>query len=884
MALCLRVRGAFLSEGTSRAVALHTVFDGLRRPTVDSPGMLRIIALRVAAAIAVLFFAAFASPALAETRAVTFPTALKPNTLNNVAVSRMAPVAFIGSRDTDTVFAFDPRTGTAIGQVEVADGPLYIEVLERAGSRMLAVSCDGFLGAASNVITFIDATEPQSMRVLRTVALPEQHVFFLGYRTLRFIDDGQVMLVTATNENTAVALLMAYDVATGSELGRVEVGFAPGSLDIGFDGTRRIVAVSQSVAPRGRVTIVDATDVGSMQVLRTIKFPRKSGLYNVNNVELSDDARFGVVATGDGNVFFTFEPASGRVLAKTVTGAFPTYSRLFTSGGAPRLLVTGENASAVFVYRMEDPAAPALLGVYDAPSVFLDVEPAISSDGSTAYAGTTDGNRIYVVDLSTGALRYQVSTGQRPISTAVWEGGGERFVCTAAANSSDVTTFRDTDGAFIGFRFAGPAGAALFSLYQNIVIDRSGTTAYVASQRTNELLAIDIASAAVVDRIELGSKPSQLAIAETVEGRRTVLALCFGDATLAAVDVTDPSDLRLEHQTPIETPYPFFLEFANVAVTFDGSTAFVADGNQFVYAIDVATGETRGSVGTGFIPVTTSLFEDRGQRRLAVLNASSDSTSVTVLDVTNPAAMSIVSTTPLPKNLFVALNNVPRFSVDGRFVFVGASLSEILFTIIVETGTIAGSLEKTNAVVPAAFADGATQMFAVANLGTDPTLTYRLKKSGSPRAATSIDELENGFVLVGNDPVVSADGSSGYVPNYGRSSLIAFDPRTGALRGELPLGKGPGQIAIDRASGAIAAIEVNGSASRILIGNLSDLAAIRTKAAAASRRLQGASLARSTGSVTDRDVRRDGADRPRLATYSIKDRRLSQWNPPSKSK
>lgn len=787
------------------------------------------------AAVAVFGIAAFCPPARAETRAVTFPTALEPNTLNNVAVSRNSPVAFIASRDTDTIFAFDPRDGSYIGQVESPDGPLYIEVLERQGTRTLAVSCDGFLGATSNVVTFIDATDPRAMSVVRSAALPEMHVFFLGYRTLRFVDDGAVLLVTATHEETAVAQLVAYDVSTGAEIGRVEVGFAPGSLDIGFDGARRIVAISQSVAPRGRVTIVDATSVSAMRVTRTIKFPRKSGLYNVNNVDLSDDGRFGVIATGDGNVFFTFDPDSGQVLAKTVTGAFPTYSRLFASADGPRLLVTGENASAVYIYRMEDPSAPGLVGVYDAPSVFIDVEPAITSDGATAFAGTTDGNKLYAVNLSTGALRYQVATGKRPISTAIWEGNGERYVCSSAANSSDVTTFRDTDGGFVGFRFAGPADAALFSLYQNIVMDRAGTTAFVASQRTNELLAIDVATATVMDRIAVGPKPSQIALAETSDGRRTVLALCFGDATLAAVDVTDPSDLRLDRQSAIETPYPFFLEFANVTVTSDGRTAFVADGSQFVYAIDVATLATLGSVGTGFIPVTTSLFEDRGQKRLAVLNASSDSTSVAVLDVSSPSAMSIVSTTPLPRNLFVALNNVPRFSADGNYVYVGASLSEVLFTIRVSTGTIAGTLEKTSAVVPAPFAIGAAQQFAVANLGTEPTMTYRLKKSGVPKAASSVDALENGFVLVGNDPVVSSDGSEGYVPNYGRSSLISFDPATGALRGELALGKGPGQIAIDRASGAVVAIEVNGTASRILVGNLADLGSVRSRASSNGR-------------------------------------------------
>jgi hypothetical protein len=278
------------------------------------------------------------------------------------------------------------------------------------------------------------------------------------------------------------------------------------------------------------------------------------------------------------------------------------------------------------------------------------------------------------------------------------------------------------------------------------------------------------------------------------------------------------------------------------------------------------------------------LFEDRGQRKLAVLNASSDSTSVTVLDVTTPSAIRIVSTTPLPRNLFVALNNVPRFSVDGRYVFVGASLSELLFTINVETGTIVGTLERTNAVVPAPFADGPTQMFAVANLGTDPTLSYRLKKSGAPKSVASVVELENGFVLVGNDPIVRSDGSAGYVPNYGRSSLVAFDPRTGALNGELSLGKGPGQIAIDQDSGTVVAIEVNGTASRILIGNLADLAAVPGVAGSTRIRSTRGVHADSTGAVLASEVRRDGTNPPRVATYSLDKRRLLKWNPLSKSK
>lgn len=851
--------------------------------------MLRTIAVALAVLAAVLSVGSLAEPARAETRAVTFPTALKPNTLNNVAVSRTAPVAFIGSRDTDTVFAFDPRTGGAIGQVEVADGPLFIEILEQPGKRTLAISCDGFLGAASNVVALVDATDPSAMHLERTIALPERHIFFLGYRTIRFVDDGAVLLATASFEETGAALLLAYDVATGAERSRVPVGFAPGSLDVAFDGTRRLAALTQSVAPRGRVTVVDATDPAHLQLVRTIKFPRKSGLYNVNNVELSEDGSYGVVATGDGNVFFAFEPVSGRVLSRTVTGAFPTYSKLFSADGAPRLLVTGENASAVFVYGMEDPASPSLIGVYDAPSVFIDVEPAVTSDGATAFAGTTDGNRIYAVDLSNGALRYQVATGERPVSTAVWEGNGERFVCSAAANTADVTTFRDTNGGFVGNRFTGPDGAALFSLYQNIVLDRSGATAFVASKRTNELLSINVATATVRDRITVGPSPSQIAISEDGNGRRTVLALCFGDATLAAVDASDPSDLRLDRQTPVETPYPFFLEFANVVVTGDGRTAFVADGNQFVYAVDVATGATIGSVGTGFSPITIALYEDRGVRRLAVLNAAFESTSVAVLDASTPSAMRIVSSADLPRDFVVALNNVPRFSVDGRFVYVGASLSEVVTCIRADSGAVSGMVEKSSAVVLAPFADGTTQLFTAANLGTDTTRSYRLRKSGAPREASALAELANSFLLVGNDPTVARDGAYGFVPNYGRSSLVSFNPATGSVLGELPLGKGPGQVVVDPATGAVVAIEVNGSASRILIGNLADLGPVRERAPAARAVEPAVPTATrpgrpATGALTCSDVSRDDRDRPRVASYLLTDGRLQEWQVHSKSK
>src|SRR5215210_1659992 len=135
---------------------------------------MRLISIALASA---LLLACAAAHVRAETRAVTLPTAFRPHGLNTIATSPSAPVAFVGSRDTDTVFAFDPRTGTGLGQLQVGDGPLHIEVLERGGGRLLAVACDGFVGDPKNSIALVDAADPANMRLVRRIDLPDGYGF-----------------------------------------------------------------------------------------------------------------------------------------------------------------------------------------------------------------------------------------------------------------------------------------------------------------------------------------------------------------------------------------------------------------------------------------------------------------------------------------------------------------------------------------------------------------------------------------------------------------------------------------------------------------------------------------------------------------------------------
>lgn len=764
----------------------------------------------------------------AETREVALPTAFRPNTLNNIAPSATSPVAFVGSRETDTVFAFDPRNGALLGSVEVGDGPLFVTMFETAERRVLAVTCDGFFGAAGNFVAFIDASNPQQMRLVGVANLPAGYIFLLGYQTLRFVPDGHAVLITGSDENTGKGVLFAFDTETHAEIGRVDVGLAPGSIDVVQTGDRLLVALSLSVAPRGRVTIVDASNLSAMVALRTIKLPKKSGLYNVNNVQLSRDGRVGYVASGDGNAFFSFEVDSGRVLSRLGTGSFPTFIRLFERNGEPRILVISESSALAAVLDVSDPSHPQLVSSNTPNAVFLDVPPSVSADGATAFVASTDQNKVYAFDTVTGTQRYSFGAGERPVGTAIWEGGSVPVLCVVGARSADITLLRADENAFFDLgRFRGTPGAVQFTLYQNPVLSRDGQTVFVASKLTDEVLAIDVQSASVVGRVAVSDQPSQIALAEMAEsGARRVVAL-GADGVLSIVDASDPAHMIVTASIEIETPYTFFLEFANIATTFDGSTAYVADGYQFVYAIDLEGGRIAGTIGTGFIPITVALREDRGRRTLAVLNAQDESTSVAVVDATNPAAMTPISSTPLPKDVMVALNNVPQFSVDGKFVLVGASVSEVLFTIDAQRGGVVGRIADASAVTPAPFAADGAQQFVAINLASAPGSIFKMKATGKPRRTGQIESLDQSFFLVGNEPVVGPDGSTGYVPNFGRGALLAFDPRSGAITGELALGKGPGHIAVDPASGTVVALDVNGSSSRVLVSNLADIGPVK---------------------------------------------------------
>jgi len=724
------------------------------------------------------------------------------------------------------------------------------------------------------------------MSVVSIAYLPDGFVFLFDYSSARFVHGGDALVTPATDERDGRGVLLAFDTATGAEQGRLQVGYVPCATSVVETGARTLVAVAHATAPRGRVAIVDATNLSALSTLATAVLPKNAAIYNVNDVALAPDGSVGFVASADGNALFAFDMATGAILSRTPAGFGPTATRFAMPGGSPRVVVTSELTGDLLTFDVADPRAPRLIATFSSPASLLDEAPALSRDGTIAICTSVDNNRLSAARVESGALVANGVVGDKPIASAFWEGPEGQFALVLGERSRSVSCVKITSSGFVTTgTFLGPQNAVRFALSQNVALSDDGRFAFVASAESNELIALDVESATVAGRLTVGRKPGQIAVRRDNQGRLLVAAVCAEDSTLAIVDATDARSMVLRDQASIDSPFPALLDYANVVFSSDGEYAFVGNAGQFLYAVDTSTVEVVGAVGTGFVPLTIAEREAEGRRILAVLNVQAGATSVAVVDATEPRNMTILAKYPAPESVEVALNNVPAFSSDGQYVIVGASFSRKVFTIGTFSGLLAGTATDTNAVRPVTFADGSKQKFAAVNLGPNAASLYRLSKKGVPKPSGSFQPPEGSYFVAGNNPTIGPDGTSGVVPNYGRGSILTFDARSGELTGEIALGAGPGDIAVDWANGRVVALEVNGTASSLIVADLAE--------SASSLAAQFGSEARTA--PTHRMVRDDSSrsgiargsirsSRGSRSVYSETLRRIITWQPLSKQK
>jgi YVTN family beta-propeller protein len=141
-------------------------------------------------------------------------------------------------------------------------------------------------------------------------------------------------------------------------------------------------------------------------------------------------------------------------------------------------------------------------------SIKVGLEPEgvlLNADDSKVYVAAEGSNLVSVIDTATNK-RTDIGTDTRPRRFAMTPDGKELWVSTELAGRVDVIDV-GTDKVINHIDFLPPGMRKEDVSPVALVIDKTGTTAFVTLGRANHVGAVDVKSHQVTDHILVGSRP-----------------------------------------------------------------------------------------------------------------------------------------------------------------------------------------------------------------------------------------------------------------------------------------------------------------------------------------------------------------------------------------
>ncbi len=294
-------------------------------------------------------------------------------------------------------------------------------------------------------------------------------------------------------------------------------------------------------------------------------------------------------------------------LASPAGAAEATIAVVAQNGGTLRLLPAGDGEAA----EIDVGEAPA--GV------------AVAPDGRTLYVTDPDHGRVTVIDAVTRRITARFPVKGQPFGAAATD----EFVFLTDWTRGLVIKLDAMSGAEEGGIKVGKAPAA-------IVLDASGTRAFVAAREDDAVSVVDLKGQSEAQAVKVGRAPFALALSPD-GGRLYVANVQSGD--LSVIDVASRRELK---RVPVgKMPY-------GVAVTPDGRRIAVTLQHDGALAIlDGQSLEVTGKVKIGSYPEGVAITPDG--RTAAVANWMDDTVSFVDL-----AAARVARTVPAkggPRNL-----------------------------------------------------------------------------------------------------------------------------------------------------------------------------------------------------------------------------------------
>ncbi|MEW6731855.1 MAG: hypothetical protein AB1489_11050 [Acidobacteriota bacterium] len=749
---------------------------------------------------------ALSSPSLASVNQIDFPTAFVPNQSNIVVFSQIEPFAFTTAFHTDTLFAFNAITGEQLSSIATGDGPTFIALHESTAGRRLAVTNTAFIGLPIPTISFIDASDPTKLSVIAQAELKRNFTLAPSQRTLTFSADGTVAFVAAVKRNGS-AVLFSFQVDTGEQLSQLELPAIPFNVaTTKLSGQESLVLTLAGDRPQ--VLVVNVEDTGRLRITTRVQLPAGAGLANENNIVTNPDGTIAYLASADAGMLFAIDLVQGRIRAQAAVGSFPAQLDLVNQ----QLAVVAIFDGTVSIFDSSNPDNLTRVATYRSSSRFLTTAPALSADGRRGFVATQFGHQLFVFDTATGAQLSALNLNGPPQNLQLLRTTDiDRLAIIDEFNHRTVLIEADADTPKLTGIFA-PPGAVNFTLTQNILFSQDGQRAFVASPTSNELLVIDTEQGLVTQRITVGQRPERIALVE-VAGRARLAVINTNSSSISLVEVFG-SEARITGTVALPDISPLVLSLLVVVFSNDGSTGFVADGVNNILAFDAVTGTIEQRLAVGEKPVGLALYEQGSDRRLAIICATFDKPpTIVFVDATGP--LRELARYLAPKNQLFALNNIPIFSTDGRYIYVVSSFSAELLSINAQTGRRVSRIADINAPQLTKLPSTNGDRLLAVNLANDRSFIITANAQGSLRIRTGIKLPKERFLTVGNNAVTTADRA--YVTDYGSGRLFIFAPTSGTLLETVVLGGGPANIALSSDGRRLLVLEANRTASRIII-------------------------------------------------------------------
>ena len=321
---------------------------------------------------------------------------------------------------------------------------------------------------------------------------------------------------------------------------------------------------------------------------------------------LASDKKAGFISSVTDGSVISFSTTSGKVLSSVVVGE--SAARLAMLELPDRRLIAAPTVNA------PDRGRPATISIIDAtnprrldPILLLVLPETENITPSTQAYFTVDGKFVLIATqfIDPAVLCYSTETGQlvsqapligAPSQMALYqpEAGAPGFVAVASLAANTLTLLSvDQSGALAATGSFTPAGTA-FDEVNNPVFSTDGQKVFIASSPGQQLYAVDSASGALMSTAPVAPSPEKVALASSGSG--DVLAVtCVPPAASTkpgGVAILGWDGVQLTPKSEFNPPAPIeFSKANNVALSDDGSIAFVASKNGVLFAFGTASGE-----------------------------------------------------------------------------------------------------------------------------------------------------------------------------------------------------------------------------------------------------------------------------------------------------